>query len=80
MRKERTCDCCNKVVKDDFFCDTCEEDLLTKYLGVPITINFSYGHELDGSEYHFCNFSCLLKFIATELMKQKREESLNGKE
>lgn len=63
---------CNRGINHvvGYKCDTCGEDLLVKFLGVPITINFSYGHDLDGSEYHFCAYSCLLKFITDELHKQ----------
>jgi len=70
MKVAKFCDNCNQSVIATFTCDTCGEDLLVKYHGVPIATEFSYGHPLDGSEYHFCNYSHLLKFIVQELAKQ----------
>jgi len=80
MRRARICDCCNQPVLADFICDTCGEDLLTKYFGVPITVNFSYGHPLDGSEYHFCNYKCLLQYVARELSKQPQQNKIQEEE
>ena len=51
-------------------CDTCGEELITKFSGIPITIRFGYGHTLDGEEYHFDNWKCLLQFILYEMKKE----------
>jgi YHS domain-containing protein len=79
MKVAKWCDACNQSVIATFNCDTCGEDLRVKYYGVPITVEFSYGHPLDGSEYHFCNYSCLLKFIVSELGKQSVQEKEKDK-
>jgi hypothetical protein len=55
--------------KYEYCCDTCGIDLLREMYGVPITVEFSYGHELDGEAYHFCGYECLSNFIAGELNK-----------
>lgn len=52
-------------------CDTCGDQL---EIGVPITISFGYGHGLDGEEYHFCKYQCLLTFILDELKKEKSND------
>jgi hypothetical protein len=70
MKKETICIDCNKIAKEDYYCDTCENNLLDTYYGIPIEISFSYGHILDGSEYHFCNWQCLLQFILDEQKKK----------
>jgi YHS domain-containing protein len=66
--------------KYEYYCDTCGIDLYKEIYGVPITIEFSYGHPLDGSEYHFCNYTCLLQFIIAELNKEKPNDKLYGKD
>lgn len=53
----------------EYYCDTCGNQL---EIGVPITISFGYGHNLDGEEYHFCNYQCLLPFILGELKKENK--------
>jgi hypothetical protein len=52
-----------------FNCDTCGQFLNQ---GIPITISFGYGSELDGEEYHFCSNECLLSFIEAELKKETK--------
>jgi YHS domain-containing protein len=74
MKKETKCNECNGIAETNYYCDTCEDNLISKFLGVPITIDFSYGSSLDGEEYHFCDYKCLLKFIVGELRKQQLEE------
>jgi YHS domain-containing protein len=69
MKKETICIECNNIPEINYFCDTCSDNLIAKYRGIPITINFSYGHDLDGEEYHFCNNECLLIFINEEFKK-----------
>jgi YHS domain-containing protein len=71
MKKEIFCNKCNGKVGINYYCDTCSNNLITKYYGIPITIEFSYGHNLDGTEYHFCDYQCLLQFISEELKKQQ---------
>jgi YHS domain-containing protein len=52
-------------------CDTCGKDNLTGDCSqVPITINFGWGSELDGEEYHFCSYNCLIKFAENEQKKE----------
>jgi hypothetical protein len=71
MEKEIKCQECGQKTSSDYLCDTCGENLIDKFLGVPVTISFSYGHELDGESYNFCDYKCLLKFIIAELRKQQ---------
>jgi YHS domain-containing protein len=54
----------------DYYCDTCGIELIKEIHGVPITVEFSYGHVLDGAEYHFCANKCLWDFISRELQKE----------
>ena len=72
MKKLTICNECNHTSETNYYCDTCSDNLITKCLGVPITVSFSYGHELDGEEYHFCNYTCLLNFIVNELKKETK--------
>lgn len=58
-----------------YLCDTCGVDLLFENLGLPVTISFGYGSELDGEEYHFCNLNCLKKFINDEISKDKPKDN-----
>lgn len=74
MKKNKRCEECGGHNFEEYNCDTCEKNLLSAFYGVPITVEFSYGHELDGSEYHFCNYKCLLRFITQELRKQSKDE------
>lgn len=69
MKKETTCLECNTIYETNYYCDTCGDNLITKYHGIPIEISFSYGHYLDGTNYHFCKNECLLQFIINELKK-----------
>jgi YHS domain-containing protein len=60
-------------------CDTCGDNLITKFLGIPITISFGYGSNLDGEEYHFCSYKCLLKFVLNENKKENpRNDIITG--
>jgi hypothetical protein len=62
-----------------FKCDTCGDNLITKHLGIPITISFGFGHNLDGEKYHFCSNRCLLKFIIAEENKENpRNDIITG--
>jgi len=71
MKKQMQCTECGQQSNSDYYCDTCGDNLITKCQGIPITISFGYGSNLDGEEYHFCNYQCLLKFIVEELKKEK---------
>jgi endogenous inhibitor of DNA gyrase (YacG/DUF329 family) len=51
-------------------CDTCGKSTLNGDY-VPVRIEFSYGHDLDGASYDFCSNQCLLDFINAELKKEK---------
>lgn len=77
MKKIIQCTECGQDSQPDYFCDTCGENLVTKFHGIPITISFGYGSNLDGEEYHFCEYKCLLRFIIEELKKEKKDESRN---
>jgi YHS domain-containing protein len=67
--------------KYEYRCDTCGIDLLKKIHGIPVELSFSYGHELDGEEYHFCSNRCLLKFIIAEENKNNPRTNIEfGKE
>ena len=68
MKKARICKHCHTGFADIYLCDTCEKDLLKEFDGVPIT------HELDGEEYHFCDYTCLLKFVIEELKKTQPKD------
>jgi hypothetical protein len=69
MKKETICTECNCIAETNYYCDTCSDNLITKHLGIPITISFGYGSILDGEEYHFCTLKCLSQFIK----EQKKE-------
>lgn len=71
MKKETICTECNHISEINYYCDTCSDNLITKYSGIPITVSFSYGSDLDGEEYHFCSYKCLLEFIVAEEKKEK---------
>jgi len=58
----------------EILCDTCGKSDNNGEL-IPIRIDFSYGHSLDGEKYDFCNYSCLLKFIIEEIKKEKKNEN-----
>jgi YHS domain-containing protein len=80
MKKDITCPQCNSVSSTEILCDTCGKNLVAEFHGVPITTEFSYGHPLDGSEYNFCNYRCLLRFIVAELNKMQDANKSNYKE
>ena len=77
MKDPVKCQHCGSIMDTFYTCDTCGEDLLMKHHGIPITVEFSYGHELDGTEYHFCCYQCLLKFVIEELKKGEGNEKDN---
>lgn len=70
MKKEIKCKECNHIWANNYYCDNCTKDLLLNFRGIPITIDFGYPHNLDGSEYHFCNYKCLKEFIDKEINKE----------
>lgn len=81
MKKERICEYCGEAAKiGEYFCDTCSKDLIGEFHGVPISVEFSYGSPLDGEEYHFCNYRCLLQFIVKELRKIDDANTIEGEE
>ena len=71
MKKETICLECNKISETNYYCDTCSDNLITKCQSIPITVSFGYGNPLDGEEYYFCSYQCLLDFISTEQKKEK---------
>jgi len=79
MKKERRCKICHSSYGDIYLCDTCGDNLITKHLGIPITVFFGYCSPLDGSEYHFCDFTCLLDFVIKENNKENpRNDIITG--
>jgi exonuclease VII large subunit len=52
--------------KHEYFCDTCNKNLVKEFYGVPITIIFGYGHKKDDTIAHFCSDKCLIKYIKNE--------------
>jgi len=58
-------------------CDTCGKSTEQGEF-VPIIINFSYGHDLDGTSYDFCSYECVLNFIWNEIKKHKPDNLLYG--
>jgi YHS domain-containing protein len=54
-------------------CDTCGESTQTKWYGVPIKLEFTYGSSLDGETYHFCSLKCLKDFVLNEIKKENPE-------
>ena len=55
----------------EIICDTCGKSTDTKEL-IPIRLEFSFGHNLDGTLYDFCNYTRLLNFILNELKKEMK--------
>jgi len=81
MRKsEQTCKECGKL-KESIICDTCGENLIKEFFGIPVYLIYGYGSNLDGNEYHFCSNKCLFRFVAEELKKENPENRFEyGKE
>jgi hypothetical protein len=50
-------------------CDSCGKST-EEGNSIPIEIEFTYGHYLDGATYDFCSYKCLLDFINAELKKE----------
>jgi hypothetical protein len=55
----------------EIICDTCGKSTDTGEL-IPVRLEFSYGNDLDGNLYDFCNFKCLKIFIDAELKKETK--------
>ena len=51
-------------------CDTCRKSTEDGN-SIPIRIEFTYGHDLDGATYDFCSLECVKKFVDAELKKEK---------
>jgi hypothetical protein len=74
MIKETLCKECANVLIVDYYCDTCETKLTTNghfvwKLGMSTSIELG----VNGTEYDFCNYQCLLKFILEELKKENKQ-------
>lgn len=67
MNKISYCEKCNSK-HENYSCDTCGLNL-TIDNKLPIEINFGYGSDLDGEEYHFCSLKCISDFINAERTK-----------
>ena len=66
MKKYIKCDKCYSLINTNIVCDTCGEICEFHEIGETALIL-----KINDSEYHFCNYSCLLKFILEELKKEK---------
>ena len=53
-------------------CDTCGKCNFGFGNFIPIKIEFTYGHDLDGAHYDFCSNECAIKFLTDELKKEKK--------
>ena len=69
MIKYKACKKCGHNKEVEFLCDTCGKEMLKGCQGIPITVEFSYGHPLDGETYHFCSNSCAAQFLQEEEAK-----------
>lgn len=76
MIKRKRCKHCNSFYENNYLCDTCGRKL---YIGIPITLEFGFGADLDGEKYHFCNHKCLLDFVQAEF-KKKENRFIYGEE
>ena len=77
MKTIVTCQECNHN-EYNYVCDTCGDNLVIKFYGVPITVSFGYGHPQDTEEVHFCNEKCLFPYIVEELKKQNPRQIITG--
>jgi len=78
MKKEIKCDCdkCDCIIDTHYVCDVCGGTMPFE----TITMSFGYGSGLDGEEYHFDKYKCVLRFILEELKKEQKENySVGGK-
>ena len=65
MKREiHHCDKCGSH-ETEYICDVCGKD------DIPFTLSCGYGSDLDGEQYEFCSFQCMLQFIKDELSKQE---------
>lgn len=59
----------------DYKCDTCGKTT-KKGNFIPIALDFSYGHDLDGNNYDFCSLKCLLEFVINEYLKENPRKNI----
>lgn len=71
LKEVITCPKC-KATTCEYFCDECGKNLSKIFKGLPILIQFGYGHNLDGVEVHFCSTKCALNYLADEQKKEIR--------
>ncbi len=69
MKMENACSKCSRY-DAQYYCDTCSAIHITTNSSVPISVIFGCGSSLNGEEYHFCNYKCLLNFINSEIKKE----------
>jgi len=74
MKKEINCKECDSFLSEETICDTCGKQLsidgqLIYEIGNVTLINL----KLNSTEYDFCSYQCLLKFIVKELKKEKEK-------
>jgi hypothetical protein len=74
MKKNINCESCQLPCGEEYLCDTCGKNLLNEYYGVPLTLDCSYGSDLDGETYHFCDNKCLAEFLKSQEPKDDRFE------
>jgi hypothetical protein len=65
MESDITCKCCGQLIKE-IKCDTCGDKLNN---GVPITLEYGYGHRFDETTCHFCSDGCLKAYLQGECNK-----------
>lgn len=71
MKKEILCKECNHLIGVETLCDTCGVNLDIYDLSLmkpPIKLEFM------GTQYDFCKYQCLLKFIEEEFKKQQPKD------
>ncbi len=70
MRKETKCETCYNSLYIDIFCDTCGEKLTNHgFLIYEIGKSTNLKLNINSTDYDFCNYRCLLKFIIDEIKK-----------
>jgi YHS domain-containing protein len=67
MKKVTKCDKCGCVEENRFVCDTCGNYCDIYVIGTDSSIEVI----INGVDYNFCNYNCLLEFINREIEKER---------
>lgn len=67
MENNIKCDKCHSLLDTNTVCDTCEKICEFHEIGESELIL-----KLNDTDYHFCNYQCLFKFITNELQKEEK--------